>query len=90
MMKFALLTATAILSAVAVTPATAEAVITNPGFCAQLYPNANCQNTGPNNPYTGDYQRRVQMQNTMILGASPCAMGADFFVSRSGRRIYCH
>ena len=33
-------------------PAGAQAVITNPGWCAQFYPNANCQNLGPGNPYT--------------------------------------
>jgi hypothetical protein len=39
------------------TPAMAQQVISNPGYCAQFYPNANCQNKGPGNPYTGDYQR---------------------------------
>ena len=34
------------------TPASAQHVIYNPGWCAQLYPNANCQNYGPGNPYT--------------------------------------
>jgi hypothetical protein len=38
-------------------PAMAQQVISNPGYCAQFYPNANCQNKGPGNPYTGDYQR---------------------------------
>ena len=33
-------------------PASAQHVITNPGKCAQFYPNANCQNKGPGNPYT--------------------------------------
>ena len=27
-------------------------VIENPGYCAKFYPNANCQNYGPGNPYT--------------------------------------
>jgi hypothetical protein len=35
-----------------VTPALAQAVISDPGYCAQFYPSANCQNTGPGNPYT--------------------------------------
>jgi hypothetical protein len=34
------------------TPALAQAVISEPGYCAQFYPNANCQNKGPGNPYT--------------------------------------
>ena len=30
-----------------VTPASAQAVVEDPGYCAQFYPNANCQNYGP-------------------------------------------
>jgi len=44
----AILTAAAALA----TPASAQEVIYNPGYCAQFYPNANCQNKGPGNPYT--------------------------------------
>jgi hypothetical protein len=40
-------------------PAMAQEVISNPGYCAQFYPNANCQNKGPGNPYTGDYRGRT-------------------------------
>jgi hypothetical protein len=51
-------------------PASAQHVIYNPGWCAQFYPNANCQNYGPGNPYTnygwryaygraGHYPRRI-------------------------------
>ena len=54
--------AVALLTALA-SPATAQQVITNPGYCAQFYPDANCQNKGPNNPYTGDYQRRQAYRN---------------------------
>ena len=43
--------AAALLFAVA-TPASAQHVIYNPGWCAQFYPNANCQNYGPGNPYS--------------------------------------
>ena len=53
----------AILSAAVATPALAQEVIYNPGYCAQFYPDANCQNKGPNNPYTGSYQRRTVYQN---------------------------
>lgn len=52
-MKLALLGAAALAVTALVTPATAQEVITNPGRCAQYYPNANCQNLGPGNPYTG-------------------------------------
>ena len=31
-------------------PASAQHVITNPGWCAQFYPNANCQNYGRGTP----------------------------------------
>jgi hypothetical protein len=56
-MKFALIGA-AFATAAFVTPALAQAVIEDPGYCAQFYPNANCQNLGPGNPYTyGGYYR---------------------------------
>jgi hypothetical protein len=64
MTKFALLgAAAAVLSSALAGPAMAQQVIYNPGYCAQFYPNANCQNQGPGNPYTGDYQRRIAAQN---------------------------
>ena len=57
-MKFALIGAAAVAAAAFVTPALAQAVVENPGYCAQYYPNANCQNYGPGNPVTdpGYYQ----------------------------------
>ena len=30
--------------------ANAQAVVEDPAYCAQYYPNANCQNYGPGNP----------------------------------------
>ncbi|HEY3031050.1 MAG TPA: hypothetical protein VGJ68_12825 [Bradyrhizobium sp.] len=51
--------AAAILSSALASPVMAQEVIYNPGYCAQFYPNANCQNKGPGNPYTGSYQRRI-------------------------------
>jgi hypothetical protein len=60
MMKLGLVGAAAVvLSSALAAPASAQQVIYNPGYCAQFYPNANCQNKGPGNPYTGDYQRRT-------------------------------
>ena len=51
--------ALALISAPAMTPALAQQVISEPGYCAFFYPNANCQNKGPGNPYTDpNYQRR--------------------------------
>lgn len=56
-MKFALLGAAALAATALVTPVKAQEVISNPGRCAQYYPNANCQNLGPGNPYTdGGYR----------------------------------
>jgi hypothetical protein len=57
-MKFAMIGAAALAAAAFATPALAQAVIEDPGYCAQFYPNANCQNLGPGNPYTdGGYYR---------------------------------
>jgi hypothetical protein len=63
MTKLRLLGAAAILSTALAGPAPAQQVISNPGYCAQFYPNANCQNKGPGNPYTGSYQRRATFQD---------------------------
>jgi hypothetical protein len=64
MTRFGLLgAATVVLSSALAGPAMAQQVIYNPGYCAQFYPNANCQNKGPGNPYTGDYQRRAAYRN---------------------------
>ena len=49
MSSFKLFTA-AILASVAATPGLAQEVIYEPGYCAQFYPSANCQNSGPGNP----------------------------------------
>jgi hypothetical protein len=51
-------------------PASAQPVVEDPGRCAQFYPNANCKNYGPGNPFVsygsrqayarhGYYPRRV-------------------------------
>jgi hypothetical protein len=87
-MKRALLGVAVLLAAVV--PATAQEVISNPGYCAQFYPNANCQNNGPDNPYTGDYQLRREIRGAYVLSTSPCAMGAESYVGRGGRRYACY
>src|SRR6202008_3813502 len=57
-MKFVLIGPASFVAAASVTPALAQQVIEDPGYCAQFYPNANCQNLGPGNPYTdGGYFR---------------------------------
>jgi hypothetical protein len=57
MSPFRILGAVAILSTIAL-PASTQPIISEPGYCAFFYPNANCQNKGPGNPYTDpNYQR---------------------------------
>ena len=58
MSNLRLIGAAAILSVFGAGPAPAQQVISEPGYCAFFYPNANCQNKGPGNPYTDpNYQR---------------------------------
>ena len=57
MTNFRLLGAAAILSSMLAGPAMAQQVISNPGKCQAEFPNANCLNEGPGNPYTGTPSR---------------------------------
>jgi hypothetical protein len=100
MTKFRLLGAAAmVLSSALASPVMAQEVIYNPGYCAQFYPNANCQNKGPGNPYTGDYQRRTVYQNSYAYSGPynygyaarngfVCQPGA-WFKGEDGRRHIC-
>lgn len=55
MMKAAVL-GVALLATALSSQARAQAVVEDPGYCAQYYPGANCQNYGPGNPlYRGLY-----------------------------------
>jgi hypothetical protein len=56
--------AAAVLAAASFTPASAQQVISEPGYCAFFYPNANCQNKGPGNPYTDPNYRRYGGQSS--------------------------
>jgi hypothetical protein len=71
-MKFAWIAAAAAAAAFA-TPALAQAVVEEPGYCAQYYPNANCQNYGPGNPVTdpGSYRNNWQNGNAYIAPVEP-------------------
>jgi hypothetical protein len=66
-----------VLSALFATTAPAQQVISEPGYCAFFYPNANCQNKGPGNPYTDPNWRQRgawgsdQWQNTTVSPAPP-------------------
>jgi hypothetical protein len=64
MSRYRLLGAAAAL-AVMTAPATAQQVMGEPGYCALYYPNANCQNKGPGNPYTGDAWLRLNQGGPM-------------------------
>ncbi|MDX3968088.1 MAG: hypothetical protein QHD01_15995 [Bradyrhizobium sp.] len=65
-MNIKLLGATAIAATMLAGSAMAQAVVTNPGRCAAQFPNANCQNLGPGNPYTdsGYRHRRASYRQT--------------------------
>jgi hypothetical protein len=68
MNKYAILGA-ALLAAAFVTPASAQAVVEDPGYCAQFYPNANCQNYGPGNPmYPGYHFGRMAAGDAAGVG----------------------
>jgi hypothetical protein len=88
MKKFTLLGAAGILVISLATSAAAQQVISEPGYCAQFYPNANCQNKGPDNPYTGGDQRRILQRNSYASNGA-CAQGAVLYRGRDGRKHTC-
>jgi hypothetical protein len=69
--------AAAVLLAIGTSPLAAQAVVSEPGYCAFFYPYANCQNKGPGNPYTdpnyprgpGPYARAWSSDET--VGVTP-------------------
>ena len=55
MIRYAMVSAV-LLAAVGTGAAHAQAVVEDPGYCAQYYPNSNCTNYGPGNPmYPGSW-----------------------------------
>jgi hypothetical protein len=73
-------------------------VISEPGYCAFFYPNANCQNKGPGNPYTdsGYYYRQGAYPGTVAsTGGAACAQYRSYdpasgtYMGRNGRRVAC-
>jgi hypothetical protein len=84
-MKLALIGATAVVPAAFAAPALAQAVVEDPGYCAQFYPNANCQNLGPGNPYTdGGYYRDWQNGKAMVLGHATQSAESDEYRYHGG------
>jgi hypothetical protein len=63
-------------------PALAQAVIYEPGYCAQYYPDANCQNMGPGSPDSPEYRSR--------LGQTYPAWSARQTVGVAGKRSRIH
>ena len=51
-MKRALIGSVAVAVVAFATPALAQPVVKDPGYCAQFYPDAICQNPERGNPYT--------------------------------------
>jgi hypothetical protein len=67
-MKLALFGAAAVAAAAFVTPALAQAIISNTSYCAQFFPNASCKNYRPGNPYAdGGYFGNDTWQNGMAM-----------------------
>jgi hypothetical protein len=62
----------AVACAMMTAPATAQQAMGEPGYCAFYYPNANCQNKGPGNPYTGDAW--VRLNQGSATPGSPAAV----------------
>jgi hypothetical protein len=98
MSQFKLLGAAAIIGTVIGSPLMAQQVISEPGYCAQFYPNANCQNKGYGNPYTGSsryYQDGMGPGMYASTGSSACAQHRSYdrasntYVGRNGLRVAC-
>ena len=98
MFHFKLLSAVAILATAIASPVLAQQVISEPGYCAQFYPNANCQNKGYGNPYTGFsgyYQRGMDPGMVASTGMSGCSQHRSYdpasgtYLGRNGRRVAC-
>jgi ABC-type multidrug transport system permease subunit len=97
MTKLSLLGAAAVLStglaSMLASPVMAQQVISNPGYCAQFYPNANCDNYGAGNPYTnGGYFNPRSAYNSYNrwdgpMDASDGYLRANGFACRPGSRF---
>jgi BA14K-like protein len=98
MRQFKILGAVLILAATTATPVLAQEVIAEPGYCAQYFPNANCQNLGPGSPgSSGQYYQRAGAPGMQAsTGGSGACMhyrsydpASGTYVGRNGRRIAC-
>jgi hypothetical protein len=83
MSTFKLVGAVAVLSAVIATPVLAQQAMSEPGYCAFFYPNANCTNKGPGNPYTDPNYRTGAVQNDRTWSSGET-------VGVAGKRVRAH
>jgi hypothetical protein len=76
-----------VLAAAFAGQAHAQAVVEDPGYCAQYYPNSNCENYGPGNPlYPGSWVPAGPGGNyRSSYGAAPYASVAPVVVHRHRR-----
>jgi len=81
-MKSALIGAAAVAAAAFATPAMAQTVIEDPGYCAQFYPSVNCPYPGPGIPYAdGGFRRN---KNTVMLGHAAEPTGLEAYRYHGG------
>ena len=78
-----------VLSTFSATPVLAQAVVQEPGYCAFFYPNANCQNKGPGNPY-GNYQQPAAQRNDWSSGETVGMASKRTRAHRSGSHRGAH
>jgi hypothetical protein len=79
----------AVLSTFSATPVLAQAVVQEPGYCAFFYPNANCQNKGPGNPY-GNYEQPAAQRNDWSSGETVGMASKRTRAHRSGSHRGAH
>jgi hypothetical protein len=64
MSRFAFLSTVAILCAAAAPPASAQAANSEPGYCAQFYPNDDCNSVGPETPGSRTEGKAVESEKS--------------------------
>jgi len=81
-------TALALALALITGPATAQQAMSEPGYCAFFYPNANCTNKGPGNPYTGDSWLRLKQGYAGPDGSQTAGVGPKKRARTSATRVH--
>jgi hypothetical protein len=64
------------LSATAATPALAQAANSEPGYCAQFYPNSDCNSVGPATPGSNKQDEAIESEPVEAAPVSPPAKPA--------------